>query len=678
MPRGLQSEVLSSEDWAAQTKGGAPDASALLVETSCLAIAIQSARLQFRPSDFGALPRLLCMSTRDSQGRDLPPQPPHAFDPAQRPPRPANSDQLPPQAPIPQLPQATSHPTAVPVPQSPQQPVILPHPVAGVPPAVPTRVVPAAPIIPRMPAPATAPVVPSLQSRAEIVLKTPTNSPSPQTAVERQLTEAEADGEDDLDLRQMIDAWRRKFAAFVTKFAVPNAPPWLVSMLVHLVVILVLALIALPQIVESTFVVEVTYAEELGEQLFDDSQFIESLEPIETDPVLAYDAREVENPLAASAIPQFKLELFDAAAEIETPAVGLALSGREPGAKRAMLAAYGGTGETENSVEMALEWLKRYQRSDGTWSLAGPYADGVAGTENSLAATAMALLAFQGAGSTHQSGDYKVNVKKGLDALLKMQDREGSFFATQRIQSSHQLYSQAQATIVVCELYGMTEDSSLRDHAQRALDYAGSIQADDGRGGGGWRYQPGTGADTSVTGWFVIALKSGEFGGLAVPSPVKDRVSRFLDNVAAMPGEGEQFIQGSRYLYQVGEKEPRVSMTAEALLCRQYLGWQHDDPRLLAGVQHVGEHPINWDEPHVYYWYYATQLMHHMGGDHWDEWNNVMRKALPAAQLKTGRERGSWSPAGDKFGYTGGRLFMTCLCTYMLEVYYRHMPIYQH
>ena len=80
----------------------------------------------------------------------------------------------------------------------------------------------------------------------------------------------------------------------------------------------------------------------------------------------------------------------------------------------------------------------------------------------------------------------------------------------------------------------------------------------------------------------------------------------------------------------------------------------------------------------MYYWYYATQLMHHMGGDDWDAWNNVMRKALPAAQTKTGREKGSWSPAGDKFGYTGGRLFMTCLCTYMLEVYYRHMPIYQH
>ena len=26
----------------------------------------------------------------------------------------------------------------------------------------------------------------------------------------------------------------------------------------------------------------------------------------------------------------------------------------------------------------------------------------------------------------------------------------------------------------------------------------------------------------------------------------------------------------------------------------------------------------------------------------------------------------------------GGRLYTTCLCLYMLEIYYRHLPIYQH
>ena len=41
-----------------------------------------------------------------------------------------------------------------------------------------------------------------------------------------------------------------------------------------------------------------------------------------------------------------------------------------------------------------------------------------------------------------------------------------------------------------------------------------------------------------------------------------------------------------------------------------------------------------------------------------------------------GREKGSWDPSLDKWGPHGGRLFVTCMCTFMLEVYYRHMPIY--
>ena len=86
---------------------------------------------------------------------------------------------------------------------------------------------------------------------------------------------------------------------------------------------------------------------------------------------------------------------------------------------------------------------------------------------------------------------------------------------------------------------------------------------------------------------------------------------------------------------------------------------------------------MNWHELDVYYWYYATQVIHHMGGEFWAEWNNVMRRVLPENQVQEGRERGSWDSRGDPYGYQGGRFYCTCLCIYMLEVYYRHLPIYQ-
>ncbi len=54
-----------------------------------------------------------------------------------------------------------------------------------------------------------------------------------------------------------------------------------------------------------------------------------------------------------------------------------------------------------------------------------------------------------------------------------------------------------------------------------------------------------------------------------------------------------------------------------------------------------------------------------------------MRQVLPENQTKSGPERGSWTPLGDEWGAAGGRLYVTCLSLYMLEVYYRHLPIYQ-
>ena len=37
---------------------------------------------------------------------------------------------------------------------------------------------------------------------------------------------------------------------------------------------------------------------------------------------------------------------------------------------------------------------------------------------------------------------------------------------------------------------------------------------------------------------------------------------------------------------------------------------------------------------------------------------------------------GSWAPDDAKWGKSGGRHYTTCLNLLMLEVYYRHLPLY--
>jgi hypothetical protein len=455
----------------------------------------------------------------------------------------------------------------------------------------------------------------------------------------------------------------------VTDVAIEYSPPWLVSMVAHAVLLLLLGIFYFSQTRAEIVEVEVVYAETEGEQLIDDSLDMSTMDPMDMqEPEFSKDLNPVENPLAAPPELTINLDANTSTSLLEAPSIGLALTGREKGAKRALLAAYGGTATTEAAVMSGLRWLKKNQNRDGTWSLDGPYSDGAEGIPNKTAATAMALLAFQGNGQTHRSGEFKDNVSRGIAALLRMQNDEGDFFDEEGAPHHHHLYSQAQATIAVCELYGMTKDKKLEEPAQRALNYAAKIQADDGKGGGGWRYYPGDDVDTSVTGWYVMAFQSARMSGLHAPSLVLDKVSKYLDHVTE---------DGSRYSYRLDEKF-KPSMTAEALLCRQYMGWRRNEPRLIAGVKYLNENLVDWELLDVYYWYYATQVTHHMGGDYWDTWNNVMRQVLPENQVKGGKEEGSWDPQGDPYGFQGGRLYVTCFCVYMLEVYYRHLPIYQH
>jgi hypothetical protein len=87
--------------------------------------------------------------------------------------------------------------------------------------------------------------------------------------------------------------------------------------------------------------------------------------------------------------------------------------------------------------------------------------------------------------------------------------------------------------------------------------------------------------------------------------------------------------------------------------------------------------PVERRDKNVYAWYYITQVAHHFGGEPWNAWNARLKEAVPAAQAMKGPEAGSWDPAVDQWGHIGGRLYMTCFCTFMLEVYYRHLPLYR-
>jgi hypothetical protein len=173
-----------------------------------------------------------------------------------------------------------------------------------------------------------------------------------------------------------------------------------------------------------------------------------------------------------------------------------------------------------------------------------------------------------------------------------------------------------------------------------------------------------------------MALKSGQMAGIDVPSPVLDGATKFLNSMASKDGGAYGYDRAPR-----GEEENATAMTAVGLLCRQYLGWGRGRPELLTGVAKI-KNVTARQSSSMYYTYYATQVMHHMGGDVWKAWNDPTRDFLIETQddgiaSKRPHQRGSWDSSRDRYHNSGGRLMMTSLCILTLEVYYRHLPLYR-
>ena len=466
-----------------------------------------------------------------------------------------------------------------------------------------------------------------------------------------------------------------------------ETPAWVVSAMVHAVVLILLALVTLaPEIkdqVQNLIATNQTDEEtEEIEELNDvDIQEIEVatevFEQVETENV----QEEVEiSEFDDTAAAEIAVELSDIG-EQHAPksnlmntigsTTGKGFDGRGKAARAQLVAEGGGNGASEAAVGMGLKWIASHQLPDGGWYFDHGKAPTHVGPVNNpgknqsrTGATAMALLPFLGAGQTHMEGEYKETCRRGL-YFLGSQIKMGPNGGDLRGQGGN-MYCHGLAAIVLCEAYALTQDKALMVPAQQSLNFI--VYAQD-KTGGGWRYAPQTPGDTSAVGWQVMALKSGHLAYLQVPKQTIAGAINFLNLV--------QSDSGAFYGYTAPAAN-RDATTAVGLLCRMYLGWKKEEPALQRGVAWMSKRgPTN----NMYFNYYATQIMHHYGGEEWKKWNAVMRDQLVNSQITNGdfrAEKGSWTPkVGGHIGESGGRLYETSMCTMTLEVYYRHMPLYK-
>ncbi len=354
--------------------------------------------------------------------------------------------------------------------------------------------------------------------------------------------------------------------------------------------------------------------------------------------------------------------------------------GRSGATKSKLIREGGGNEASERAVAMGLAWLAKQQKQDGGWE----YDQGA--KEERIAATGMALLPFLAAGCTHKPGGdatqnkYKDVVNKGLEFLKRHCPPSGPTAG----RMTTNMYAQAIGTIPMCEAYGMTKDGALLPHAQAAINFIQKAQGPNGS----WGYSPNTNGDTSIVGWQIQALKAAQLSkGMVVNEAVIKKANEFLEFAS---GGGSR---KSAFGYQDATgARPGTALTAVGLLSRYYVGgWGPNHPGMTDGVAGLVKHPPagKGEVRDMYYYYYATQVVHFYDGEEWKTWNEGpkgadgvrkggMRDWLVNTQVKKdGANHGSWDPEQGWFGSSCGRLGTTAMVLLTLEVYYRHLPLYK-
>lgn len=491
---------------------------------------------------------------------------------------------------------------------------------------------------------------------------------------------------------------------------VGQTPAWAVSMLVHVIVLLSMALVVneIPKqeaprmIIASAPEIEESFEE--FEEVIEDQPVLQNEEMAEVITLpAASEVREVEVVSQADDLDaaQTSVEISDISLDVAAATdllsnvgtvggTAAGFGGRTSSVLRAdvMRSGMGGIYNDELAIqinkdtETAIEWQWSHQMADGGWSFdcrQNPSCQGQCENPKSkghlndrVAATALALWPTLMSGKIHSGPGSKPDAKAKIDHRPKI-EMGLAFLARNVIEGKGKayhrggdMYSQALTAAVLCEGYAMSQDKRLQAPAQMAIDF---IQTAQDPNGGGWGYQPKRPGDTSIVAWQMVALKSANMSYLQVSPLVVKRAVMFLDSV--------QSDGGAAYGY-ADPSSARPALTGAGLLCRIFTGWKANNEALLKGARSLAKRGPTSD---MYYTYYATQVLYHLQKQlpaEWAAWQNALIPMLHKAQVTEGHQKGSYFKGMDA-GHAadvGGRLYITAMATMTLEVYFGKGVIY--
>ena len=292
-------------------------------------------------------------------------------------------------------------------------------------------------------------------------------------------------------------------------------------------------------------------------------------------------------------------------------------------------------------------WLMRTQESDGHWD---SKAHG-AGVNFDIGVTGLSVLALMETHEKTNDPEALGSAAKGATWLTGQQDRLGRFL---RSHDQSRMYGQAVATLALLRVYEKQPGEALRTSIEKALAFGVLAQSK----AGGWSYVPGITADTSHTGWFVLALSRARSDGFKVPETVIVDAIDYVNGMTDSDGQVSYNVPGNTHPGLTGTPIA-VNMTmGERVLPASGSSGVH------ASVRKLLDTPPDWNDRQqsLYLWFFASQGFKSVSrGAELDDWMRDLAGTLVAHQDRSDTpDRGSWSN-NDTPQADAGRIYSTSL-----------------
>ena len=306
-------------------------------------------------------------------------------------------------------------------------------------------------------------------------------------------------------------------------------------------------------------------------------------------------------------------------------------------------ALHGRSADVQRQVDVmfikGLEFLRKHQQPAGNF--AGAQRDHYG---SQPAVVGLAVLAFLAYEDDPKAGVYAGNIKRGLDFILKQQNRRTGYIGTS-------MYNHGFATLALAKAHGVVPDpkksvGKALELAVQCILRAQSIK----KGGiyqGGWRYSPtSSDSDTCVTGANLPALIAAREAGLMVPDKSIHDAIRYIRSCQSADG-------GIGYASASGSNVQRSAIGA-LMFC---LAKKKEDRSYKKIMDYLKSKPADGGASHYYhyYLYYASQVYCNGDFKDWKKWDTRNVQALKESV----QTDGSWqSNFGPTFATTTSLLSM--------------------